>query len=144
MLFHFYVRLFLLHAAVWHRSAAELFEATRDGLQYIIYTWNTFKRFLHVISGVIQARVRGLRRLEWYSHAFRSAVFLFWGPLPHHGSQQAICSRLRQQEELNKLNFLKLCEMKVFLYSHSRFYKVHSYYHRYCKIFFKTILYVVS
>ena len=131
MLFHFYVRLFLLHAAVWHRSAAELSEAMHNGLQCIIYKWNTFKKFLHVISGVIQARVR---RPAWYLCAFQFAVFLFWGLLPHHGSQQVIFSRLRRQEELNKINYLKLCEIKVFLYLHSTFYKVHSYHHFYCKI----------
>lgn len=49
MLFHFYVRLFLLHAAVWHRSAAELPKATHDGLLYYslhmehlqtVFAWN--------------------------------------------------------------------------------------------------------
>lgn len=135
MLFHSYVRLFLLHAAVWHRS--ELSEETHDGLQYIIHMWNIFKRFLHVISGVMQAHVRGLRRVERYLCAFHFAVFLFRRLLTGHGSQQAVCSRLLQQEELNKLDFLKLCEIKVFIYLHSRFYKVQSYYHLYCKILLK-------
>lgn len=111
MLFHSYVRLFLLHAAVWHRSADELSEETYDGLQYIIHMWNIFKRFLHVISGVMQAHVRGLRRVERYLCAFHFAVFLFRRLLTGHGSQQAVCSRLLQQEELNKLDFLKLCEI---------------------------------
>lgn len=44
-------------------SAAELPEATHDGQQYSIYTWITFKHFLHD-QGREQAHVRALQRFR--------------------------------------------------------------------------------
>lgn len=102
------------------------------------------KCFLHAISREIQAHIRELWRIVWYLHAFQFAVCLSWHLLPHHGSQEEICSRLWWQEELNKsfktqwnCFVVVVVVFPLFFFFYKKIYKVHKYCHLSCKVLLK-------